>query len=477
MADGPADTVTPSFAQFLPPWMAQQRWYAGKGRVPALKRIGGLRFEDPAGEVGVETWLVLDESGQDPTIYQVPLTYRGTRLAGADHALIATVEHNSLGTRYIYDAPHDPVFAAELLRLMLDEGTVGSDGPLGWGVAHGHREATAELAQLMASRVLSGEQSNTSIILELVDALDAHSKPLIVKLFRVLQHGENPDVVVQSALAAAGSTRVPRSLGHVVGDWPDDHAPDGIAHGHLAFAQEFLPGVEDAWRVAVAAVASDADFSEQARTLGQATAQVHATLARAMATRDATDEDVAALTRSMRARHASAVSEVPALAAYDSMAHDSIAQVSSAKWPALQRIHGDFHLGQVLDVPHRGWVLVDFEGEPLRPLAERTQPDLTLRDVAGMLRSFDYAAGSWEQTHPGGSGAAWADRARTAFLEGYAQESGRDPRDDAELLNALELDKALYEVVYEARNRPTWLTIPTTAIARLFAGRRSDLRL
>ena len=98
MADGPADTVTPSFAQFLPPWMAQQRWYAGKGRVPALKRIGGLRFEDPAGEVGVETWLVLDESGQDPTIYQVPLTYRGMRLAGADHALIATVEHNRLGT-------------------------------------------------------------------------------------------------------------------------------------------------------------------------------------------------------------------------------------------------------------------------------------------------------------------------------------------------------------------------------------------
>jgi len=282
---------------------------------------------------------------------------------------------------------------------------------------------------------------------------------------------------VQSALAAAGSTRVPRSLGHVVGDWPDDHAPDGIAHGHLAFAQEFLPGVEDAWRVALAAVASDTDFSEQARSLGQTTAEVHATLAKAMTTLPATDEDVAALTRSMRARHASAVSEVPALAAYDSMVHDSIAQVSSAKWPALQRIHGDFHLGQVLDVPHRGWVLVDFEGEPLRPLAERTQPDLTLRDVAGMLRSFDYAAGSWEQTHPGRSAAAWADRARTAFLEGYAQESGRDPREDAVLLNALELDKALYEVVYEARNRPTWLTIPTTAIARLFAGRRSDLRL
>jgi Uncharacterized protein, probably involved in trehalose biosynthesis len=179
----------------------------------------------------------------------------------------------------------------------------------------------------------------------------------------------------------------------------------------------------------------------------------------------------------MRARHAAAVSEVPALAEFDSMVRESIEQVSSAKWPALQRIHGDYHLGQVLEVPHRGWVLVDFEGEPLRPLAERTQPDLALRDVAGMLRSFDYVAGSWEQAHPGGSASSWATRARTAFLDGYAQSARRDPREDAVLLDALELDKALYEVVYEARNRPTWLTIPTTAIDRLFAGRRSDLRL
>ena len=196
-----------------------------------------------------------------------------------------------------------------------------------------------------------------------------------------------------------------------------------------------------------------------------------------MSTRDATDEDITTLVRSMRARHATAVSEVPALAAHDSMIRTSIESVSSARWPALQRIHGDYHLGQVLDVPGRGWVLLDFEGEPLRPLAERTKPDLALRDVAGMLRSFDYAAGSWEQTHPGRSAEPWATRARTAFLDGYAQSAGRDPREDAVLLNALELDKALYEVAYEARNRPTWLGIPTTAIARMSAGQRSDPQL
>jgi trehalose synthase-fused probable maltokinase len=469
--------LTPSVLELLPKWVAQQRWYAGKGRVPVLSHIGGLRLQDPAGKADINVHLLLDESGQTPTTYQVPLTCRTERLAGGDRALVATVEISTedgdgrLGrdrTEYIYDAPHDPAFATALLALMLDEQHVG--------FASGHRLATADPGELLASRVLVGEQSNTSIVLDLVDALGAPSKPLICKLFRVLQDGQNPDVVVQSALSAAGSTRVPASVGYVCGQWSDATAADGTATGHLAFAQEFLPGVEDAWRVALASVASDSDFSEQARNLGQATAQVHATLAQAMGTREARDDDVAALTRSMRARHATALSEVPALAEYEQMVRASIEAVSSARWPALQRIHGDYHLGQVLDAPGRGWVLVDFEGEPLRPLAERTQPDLALRDVAGMLRSFDYVAGSWEQAHPGRSAAPWANRARAAFLQGYSSGAGRDPREDAALLNALELDKALYEVVYEARNRPTWLSIPTTAIARLSAGPRSDLR-
>ncbi|MDX5318014.1 MAG: aminoglycoside phosphotransferase, partial [Actinomycetes bacterium] len=116
-----------------------------------------------------------------------------------------------------------------------------------------------------------------------------------------------------------------------------------------------------------------------------------------------------------------------------------------------------------LHVPNRGWVLLDFEGEPLRPMPERTQPDLALRDVAGMLRSFDYAAGAAEA--PGGT--EWAEHAREEFLEGYTSDAGDDPRDHGDLLAALELDKALYEAVYEARNRPTWLRIPLAAIERL----------
>ena len=132
----------------------------------------------------------------------------------------------------------------------------------------------------------------------------------------------------------------------------------------------------------------------------------------------------------------------------------------------MQRIHGDLHLGQVLWVPGRGWIILDFEGEPMRPMHERAREDFPLRDVAGMLRSFDYVAGSVTQSH-GRSVAEWALGARRAFLDGYISRSGTDLRANRSLLDAFEIDKALYEAVYEARNRPAWLSIPLAAIGRL----------
>jgi len=115
-------------------------------------------------------------------------------------------------------------------------------------------------------------------------------------------------------------------------------------------------------------------------------------------------------------------------------------------------------------VPDRGWVLVDFEGEPLRPMHERDRPDVALRDVAGMLRSFDYAAGSTPGLPP-----EWAPDCRAAFLEGYAAESGIDLDARQSLLAAFELDKAVYEAIYEALNRPDWLAIPLHGIETLLA--------
>lgn len=455
-------TLEPPFAQFLPAWMARQRWYTGKGTEPRLERVGGLRLQDPAGDVGIEVHLVRDLGGASPVLYQVPLTYRGAPLAGHDDALVATAEHSDLGTRWVYDACHDPVGAAALLRAVTEELELAPDGPPGTGRARGHRTGLLPALTVRGSRVLSGEQSNTSVIYDTVDPDDGEERPVILKLFRVLHPGRNPDVEVQQALAHAGSTRVPRPVGDLLGQWP---AADGghQLSGHLALAQEFLPGAPDAWRVALGALERGEDLAPRARALGEATAEVHATLAAVLPTAEPDDAARAETLRGWRARYATACEHVPDLARRAEEVDALLQAGASAWWPRLQRIHGDYHLGQVLDVPGRGWVLLDFEGEPLRPLAERTHPDLPQRDVAGMLRSFDYAAGSVPAAH----GQEWAHRAREAFLDGYAHISRSDPRDEPALLHALELDKALYEVTYEARNRPDWLHIPLAGVERI----------
>jgi maltokinase len=470
-------TLTPTKLELLPAWMARQRWYAAKGRTPTLRKLWSWRLDDPAGQVGIETILVVDEGGAEPVVYQVPLTYRPAPLEGAQAALVGTMEHSVLGRRWVYDGPHDPVYAAQLRALVLEQAMPQSSResdtaePAVIGARH---PSWRTETQLRGSKVLSGEQSNTSIVYDCVDA-DGEHQPLICKVFRTLQSGENPDVTVQGALSEAGSTRVPTMVGTVSATWPSARADEPAAYGHLAFAQQFFPGTEDAWRVALRAVAADEDFSGPSRALGVATAEVHELLARVLPTEAISTDAVAGIVAGMRARYVAAASEVPALAAHEHRIAAVFDLAVNAPWPPLQRIHGDYHLGQVLQVPERGWVLLDFEGEPLRPLSERSRPDLALRDIAGMLRSFDYAAGSWEQSHPGQRARDWAAAAQRAFLEGYAAGSGRDPRADAALLIAFQLDKALYEVVYEARNRPTWLTIPTDAVVRLLDDARKDL--
>jgi maltokinase len=148
----------------------------------------------------------------------------------------------------------------------------------------------------------------------------------------------------------------------------------------------------------------------------------------------------------------------------------------------VQRIHGDLHLGQTLRTS-LGWKIVDFEGEPLKPLAERRLPDSPWRDVAGMLRSFDYAAQSVVKDLDSSDDAGpqivyrakeWLARNRSAFLDGYVErrmERGEPPLTPSEqaIIDAYEADKAVYEVIYEARNRPTWVDIPLQAIDRIGA--------
>jgi maltokinase len=195
-------------------------------------------------------------------------------------------------------------------------------------------------------------------------------------------------------------------------------------------------------------------------------------MARSLPSRDAGPDDSQATARQLHERLDAAVAVVPELAAHADAIRAVYTQIGAltASVP-IQRIHGDLHLGQVLRTQD-GWVLLDFEGEPARTLAERTALMSPLRDVAGMLRSFDYAARHLLAERPGEQhlayrAAEWADRNREAFCDGYAKAAGSDPREASVLLRAFELDKAVYEVVYEARNRPSWLPIPLGSIERL----------
>jgi maltokinase len=435
----------------LAEWMTRQRWFSGKGGSPQLHEVGHWTLGEP--EDGARADVLLVEDRSSGTLYQVPVVTRAAPVA----------DRPSLDDGARYDGTHDPAFVRGLFELVTAGGEAEGAGARAVG-----EPAASPGARYRSSSVLKGEQSNTSIIVQTEDASGSAGMPVIIKLFRALHPGDNPDVVLQTAIAAAGSDRVPHSIGSVRGAWGDGAA------GHLAFAQEFLPGTRDAWRIATAAVDSGEDFRDHARELGEATAEVHDVLARALPTAHPDEERRAGLLASMRSRLAGAVEVVDGLAEEAEAIDAVFAAAADEPWPMLQRVHGDYHLGQVLRSPERGWVLLDFEGEPLRPMAERNEPDLALRDVAGMLRSFDYAAGASREARPDADHAAateeWSSAARAAFLQGYESRIGRPLAEHSRLLAALELDKALYEAVYEARNRPDWLPIPTAAIARLSSG-------
>ncbi|WP_337061619.1 maltokinase N-terminal cap-like domain-containing protein [Kineococcus sp. G2] len=466
---GPTTTDPASdaaLAELLLRWAPQQRWFAHKGASVHLQRLERTAL-DEGGVAQLVALTVRTGLGEEATstVYAVPLTVRPAPDDDLAGALVGHLPDVDGAEAWVYDGPHDPTFTRALLTLVASEEGAGSAS---FGVHGTSADGGLPVPAGARTKVLGGEQSNTSIVVTPPDGSDA--APLIAKVFRVLSAGDNPDVVVQTALAAAGCERVPRPAGWVDGQWT---APDGqVAHGHLAHLTEFLAGSQDAWRVATAAVEEGRDFSADAGELGAATAEVHAVLARELATEPATPERLAALADGLTARVAWACTAVPQLREVAEAATarvDAVRHVTGA--PDLQRVHGDYHLGQVLRSEQRGWVLLDFEGEPLRPLAERSVPDLALRDVAGMLRSFDYAASSGADRVGEEAAGRWAAACREAFLAAYARGTGVDPREPgsaaATLLAALELDKALYEVVYEVRNRPDWVGIPMGAVRRL----------
>ncbi|MDQ6688465.1 MAG: aminoglycoside phosphotransferase [Actinomycetota bacterium] len=450
-----SDHGPPGLAQPLHAWLPGQRWYAGKGRqITAVEVTSAalLRVGDPELH-----HIVVRVEAADTTVdsYQLMIGLRRGLPERLEHAVIGEVDGG-----IAYDALQDTELTSVLLERLAEGATVE-------GVRF-TPEAGARIDTSQTSRVSSAEQSNTSLVF---------GESSILKVFRKLSQGVNPDLEVHRALASVGCAHIAPPLGAI----------EGGAEGQqvtFAMLQEYVANAADGWHMATTSVRDlyaegdlhadevGGDFAGEARRLGIATAEVHRDLAQALGSRQAGPEESRSTAQQMRDRLAAALSVVPVLLPYAEGLRAAYDEVAGLTEPvAVQRIHGDYHLGQALR-SMTGWVLLDFEGEPARPFAERRAQMSPLRDVAGMLRSFDYAARHLLADRAGASqleyrANEWAERNRDAFCAGYADAAGEDPRKNATLLRAFELDKAVYEVVYEARNRPSWLSLPLGSIARL----------
>jgi maltokinase len=403
----------------------------------------------------------------DKEYYQLPLAFYPDSQGHLDHALVGVWADADFGTCHVYDAVHDK----EAMACWLRSFDAPPEGPLEFHRLPGH-----ELDMNTHSTLFSGEQSNSSV---------AYGEDSLMKVFRRITPGTNPDIAVHEVLTRAGSEHVAALYG-----WLETTAPAGVDgdadHLHLAMLQQFLRTASDGWDLALVSVRNlfteadlhadevGGDFAGESARLGIALAETHETLRENFPTATLDVDQVTALVDGMHRRLDEALDIVPDLAEHADRLRDTFDHVRRMRDIPVQQIHGDLHLGQTLRTV-KGWKIVDFEGEPAKPLTERQKPDSRWRDVAGMLRSFDYAprvvertaseretVGDEQRQYRAGE---WSARNRQAFLEAYAGE--QLSVDEEALLAAYVADKAVYEAVYETRNRPSWVSIPMAAIARI----------
>ncbi|MFI8071455.1 maltokinase [Streptomyces sp. NPDC086033] len=434
-----ATDLMTSLGELLRQWLPRQRWFAGKDR--PVSELGLLSMTDLF--PGCLHLLVHTGHGGVPgpggvpagDCYQLLLGVRKHLAPRLGRALIGRAERGPLAGLTIYDALHDPRSAQLLLERLRHPGAAG---PLRF-----EGDPSVHVPAGLPPRLLETEQSNSSLV---------YGDEFILKVFRRIQPGVNPDLEVPVALAGQGCRRVPAPVA-----WFRTTHPQGATLGVL---QPYLRDASDGWALALQALASGDDFTVQAHELGRAMAEVHLALAAAFpgSGHDGNGSTAAAMTERLE----SAAHSVPALRPFVPGLQSAFGALATCdSGPPAQRVHGDLHLGQVLRAG-REWFVIDFEGEPSRPLAERCTAQSPVRDIAGMLRSFDYAARQRRPWRP-----EWARRCREAFCGGYAALAGWDPRKKHGLLRAYETDRAVYEVLYEARHRPDWLPVPMAAIERL----------
>jgi maltokinase len=443
-----------TLADALREWLPRQRWFAGKARA-----LTGVAVHDVALLADADAEILLlwaevsyDDGGAER--YQVPLAIGPPQ---AERPSVAA--HLPEGP--LVDALTVPAACHLLARRCTEEHSEPT--------AAGHRlvgrpAGGAAPPADAAMRAMGAEQSNSSVVLG----------DMVLKLFRKLEPGENPDVELTRALTARGVATVPAQHGAL--------ELDGREPTTLAVLTALVPDAVEGWELATREVESVAEggagrlLLDEAELLGETVARTHAALADAFGRSEA---DAALRQRwadGMRAQAqrvlATARSHAPdATAAVEARADEldavfaGLAGVTDSG--PLIRVHGDLHLGQVLRSGDGRWLLLDFEGEPARPLAERRLPHSPLKDVAGMLRSFDYAAA---QVRGGGGIENWRAAARRRFVAGYERVAHPadllppDPDQAQRLRSLMELDKAVYELGYELANRPDWVSVPVAGI-------------
>jgi maltose alpha-D-glucosyltransferase/alpha-amylase len=475
----------PSVAARLPAFLAKQRWFGGKERAVERVEIRDTAVvpDHPSALLAIVD--VRSEAGMDT--YFLPLGLADPLSAEVAGEIVA--RHGDLVVR---DAIGDPATCRALLRGMLDGRTLATDlggrfvfEPAKRQQAPGAAPDDAVDPDALAVRHAGVEQSNSSVIF---------GSTFILKALRRLATGTSPEIEIPRFLGEhTAFDRVPALVG-----WAEYRAPDGTA-APVAVLQHFVPNQGDGWAHVLRTISGEeghpaGDLVSEIADLGRTLGELHLALASrpdvpAFAPEPIGPDDVEQWQRRTRASLDAMLARAEAGAVVRDGAKrlraaiDGIAVLADGV-TAKTRHHGDFHLGQTLVAPD-GWILIDFEGEPLRSLAERRAKQTPLRDLAGLLRSLDYARATAERTSPPAGAMNRAPtrddladlfgRCREALLVAYvatvraggAPLLPRRPEDFDRVLLALEVEKALYELAYELGNRPDWVPIPLGALARL----------
>jgi maltokinase len=435
-----------------------QRWFGSKSREVAHFRL--LETIPLTEQPLVLAVLEVEFLPGTHELYQLPI---GARPEGEwTDGVIATNEGMA-----IYDAMSDPEMVRQLVRLI----AAGTEIETGQGTAEFRSVGEAGLGSEIAEvRPMGAEQSNSSVVLD---------ERLVLKAYRRLGAGPNPELEILRFLTERDFPHIAALRG-----W---YGHSGrLIDATLGIVQDFLTGATDGWDLALADLREDpARFTVRARALGEVTGRLHTALGSenadpAFAPEETSAEALGLLTATVDEEIERVFLDLPddldVLAPIRGRGEEvreklrMLTQVGSAG--RVIRHHGDYHLGQVMHTADGDWVVLDFEGEPARTLIERRRKRSPLRDVAGMLRSFAYAATASALLHDAPAPAGWETQVRTAYLDGYLEETDQSLLPPGRvaverLLSVFELEKAVYELRYELDNRPDWVKIPVAGIARL----------